>query len=300
MRLKFWMSSLLLCSAAPSFAVIDATSTTNTTNPNNGVPWDNVGSVNGGSGEYLGNGWVLTANHVGAGAITFGIDTFTPDGQTVRLTNPSDSSPTDILLFHLTLTPTLPSLVISSSTPATDSIVDLVGFGRIRGSAQHNFSTVDYGTKTGFDWSSSGAKSYGTNRIMPGGVGDQNNLGFGTLQVFSLDFTQSPIFGQTAHEAQVATGDSGGGVFYYNPTPPLSAPARWELAGMIDALGSYVFPLPASVYGDESYIADLATYKSQINAVVATPEPGVMALLSVGLLALGRRRRSPRYQAPAW
>ncbi len=273
MRTRFWMPSLLLSFTANTFAVIDATSTTNTANPGGGVPWTSVGSVNGGSGEYLGNGWVLTAQHVGVGAIGLDSGTFQPDGRVIRLKNP-DSSLTDIVLYHLILTPSLPGLVIAGSTPATDSIVDLVGFGRIRGSAEHIFSTVKYGTKTGFDWSSSGAKSYGTNRIQSGGVDTLKDLGFGTVQVFTLDFTQSVFFGQTAHEAQVATGDSGGGVFYYNPTPPLSAPAGWELAGMIDALGSFVYPLPASVYGDESYIADLATYKSQIDALVSSTVGG--------------------------
>src|SRR2546426_10430498 len=107
---------LLLFLAAKAYAVVDANSTTNTSNPNDGSPWANVGSVNGASGIYIGNGWVLTASHVGAGTITFDIGTFAADGQTIRLTD-NDSS-TDLLLFHLTLTPNLSALTLSASTPA--------------------------------------------------------------------------------------------------------------------------------------------------------------------------------------
>src|ERR1700734_1830127 len=34
--------------------------------------WDYVGTVNDASGVYLGNGWVLTAGHVGAGTFVLG------------------------------------------------------------------------------------------------------------------------------------------------------------------------------------------------------------------------------------
>lgn len=254
------MPSLVLAFAAKSFAVIDATSATNTSDPGGGVPWANVGRVNGGSGEYLGNGWVLTAFHVGVGPIELDSGTFQPDGRVIRLTNPSDSSPTDILLYHLVGTPSLSDLTISGSTPGGGSVVTLVGFGRIRDSAQNSYSTID-GPKSGFDWSSGGVKSFGTNKIenFPGGpVFTQNDLGFGKLEVFYLNFTQSVVL-RTAHEAQVSTGDSGGAVFY-----------NGQLAGMIDALGSWVYPQPASVFTDESYIGDLATYKSQIDALTGS------------------------------
>ena len=270
MRPRFLMPSLLLCFATQSFAIVDATSTTNTSDPGGGVPWANVGSVNGGTGEYLGNGWVLTAYHVGAGEIGLDSGTFQTDGRTIRLTNPAYPNPldptvtqfTDILLFHLILNPSLASLPIVTSTPSTSSTLEMVGFGHIRGSAEKAF-----GSYTGFDWSASRFKSYGTNKRLPT-VGTQNDLGYGTLQVFAMNFSQSP---QTTHEAQVATGDSGGAVFQNTGT---TGNPNWQLAGMIDALASYVYPQSASVYGDYSYIADLATYRSQINTLVATTAGG--------------------------
>lgn len=266
------------------FAVVDANSLTNTSNPNDGSPWANVGNVNGASGIYLGNGWVLTANHVGAGTITFDIGTFTADGQTVRLHNP-DSSLTDLLLFHLTLAPSLSSLTLASSTPGVNSLVDMEGFGRIAGSTQKTYSTAS-GTYTGFDWSSSGFKSWGTNRIASG-VTTQSDLGNGTVQVFSMDFSSS---GQTSDEGQAATGDSGGAIFFKKG-------ATWELAGMMDAIGTLINqPASTAVYGDITNSADISTYRSQIASVIAVPEPGVSGLFVLGsgaafFAALKKRRR---------
>ena len=250
------MPSVLLSFTATSFAIVDANSTTNTSDPGGGVPWANVGSVNGGSGTYLGNGWVLTAAHVGAGPIAFDSGTFQPDGRVIRLSNP-DTSLADMLLYHLVLTPGLTGSMVSSSTPAIGSLVDLVGYGRIRGSAEQSFST-EYGPKSGFYWSPNGTKSYGRNLIQTG-VTTRTILGVGSFRGFILDFTPP--------DAQVATGDSGGAVFYKNS-------ATWELAGMIEALASFVYPLPASVYGDESWIMDLPTYKSQIDALVSSTAGG--------------------------
>lgn len=253
---SFWMSGVLLCTTATTLAIVDANSTTNTTDPGGGVPWASVGSVNGGSGTYIGNGWVLTAAHVGAGQIAFDSGTFQPDGRVIRLSNP-DTSLADMLLYHLVLTPGLPDSVISSSTPAIGSLVDLVGYGRIRGSAEQSFST-EYGPKDGFYWSASGAKSHGRNLLLTG-VETLTVLGAGSFRGFILDFTPP--------DAQVATGDSGGAVFYKNG-------ATWELAGMIEARASFVITLPASVYGDESWIMDLATYKTQIDALVSSTAGG--------------------------
>ncbi|KAB2646852.1 MAG: PEP-CTERM sorting domain-containing protein [Verrucomicrobia bacterium] len=253
---SLWMPSVLLSFTATSFAIVDANSTTNTSDPGGGVPWANVGSVNGGSGTYLGNGWVLTAAHVGPGPIAFDSGTFQPDGRVIRLSNP-DTSLADMLLYHLVLTPGLTGSVVSSSTPAIGSLVDLVGYGRIRGSAEQSFST-EYGPKSGFYWSPNGTKSYGRNLIQTG-VTTRTLLGVGSFRGFILDFTPP--------DAQVATGDSGGAVFYKNS-------ATWELAGMIEALASFVYPLPASVYGDESWIMDLPTYKSQIDALVSSTAGG--------------------------
>jgi autotransporter-associated beta strand protein len=255
MRFHFWLTASLLCSAATGLAIVDANTTANTVDPADGSPWAYVGGVNGASGEYLGNGWVLTAYHVGVGSITLDSGTYQPDGRVIRLTNPADGSPTDMLLYHLILNPAaLSSLALSATTPVFNSSVDMQGFGHIRGSAQKT-----YGAYTGYDWSAGTIKSYGTNRVASGGVVTQADLGYGALRVFAVNFSQSG----TANEGQGSIGDSGGAIFYKrNGT-------TWELAGMIDSIGSYVYPSSASVFGDVTYSGDIATYNSQISSIVA-------------------------------
>jgi len=49
--------------------------------------WDYVGQVGGASdasGVYLGNGWVITAGHVGALDFTLGTNTYATNGKTKR------------------------------------------------------------------------------------------------------------------------------------------------------------------------------------------------------------------------
>jgi hypothetical protein len=69
--------------------------------------------------------------------------------------------------------------------------------------------------------------------------------------------------GQTSDEAQVAPGDSGGGLFIKNGSV-------WQLAGVLDAEGTQVNqPGGTSVYGDQTYAADIATYRNEIYAVLS-------------------------------
>ncbi len=280
--------ALLAFSGVRALAVVDSSSTTNTSDPGDGSPWGNVGTVNGSTGEYLGNGWVLTAFHVGAGSITFDIGTFAADGQSVRLKN-ADNSNADLLLFHLTLTPSLPSLVLSSATPVAGSAVDMMGFGRIRGSSEKTYNWTDsfsvLHTGNGFDWSASGQKSFGTNTIAAGGVVTVND-GFGINESFVTDFTQSTPGPATAHEAQAALNDSGGAIFFKNGS-------TWELSGIMYAINDTISssngqPDSIAVYDNVTYSADIASYRSQIN--VAIPEPSEWALLAVGALTLGASR----------
>ena len=92
------------------------------------------------------------------------------------------------------------------------------------------------------------------------------NDGIGNNASFMMDFT-SPLTpgpaGQTSDEAQAAPGDSGGGVFYKNSS-------GWELSGMIYAIDTLPSqPGNTAVYGDTTYAADIATYRSQILAIAA-------------------------------
>jgi len=266
--------------ATDTRAVVDANSQANTNAPADGSPWANVGKINSGGGIYLANGWVLTAAHVGAGNIVFDSGAFAWDGTSVRLTN-ADSSLTDLLLFHLSTTPSLPTLTLSAATPSSLSPVDMIGFGHIAGSSETNF-----GSYTGFLWSAGQFKSWGNNKINTGGV-VTNDYGSGNVTMFSTSFTAPGTHGpaaQTSDEGQGSTGDSGGAVFFNNGS-------TWELAGVmlvIDTLSGQ--PSSSSVYGQSTYSADIATYRSEILTVI--PEPSSLGLAGLGLLSLFLVRRN--------
>jgi hypothetical protein len=235
----------------PARAVVDANPLSNTNPPTDGAPWANVGAVGVAGGTYLGAGWALTAAHVGAQNITLLGTVYQWDGTAHRLTN-SDGSLSDGVLFHLTTLPPLPSLPLSSSTPSALSQVDMIGFGFMAGSPATTFSP---GT-IGFYWSANPGKSWGNNRIDPGGTSFVND-GFADVVAFSTTFDAPPL--QTSDECQVANFDSGGGVFYNNG-------GVWEQAGIIVAINQALTnrPYASAVYTDQTYAVDLATYRDQI------------------------------------
>jgi MYXO-CTERM domain-containing protein len=94
---------------------------------------------------------------------------------------------------------------------------------------------------------------------------------------FSNDATALP------DEAQGAPGDSGGGVFYHNGQ-------NWELAGIMLAVGQLNGqPAETAVFGNQTFIADVATYRNEIVSIV--PEPSTAMLAALGVVALASRRR---------
>jgi hypothetical protein len=94
---------------------------------------DHVGLRAGLSAVYLGNGIVVTANHVGAGSVTFGgtVCDYVPN-TAVRLTN-VDGSLADLLMFEVYPRPDLDPLELTLVTPLFGSL--LCGGGRLRSRA---------------------------------------------------------------------------------------------------------------------------------------------------------------------
>lgn len=285
----------LLLSAQAAQAIINADNTNSTIPDNTSAPslppasdWNNVGQINGGSGIYLGNSWVLTADHVGAGNINFDGTTYNWNGQPeIRLNNP-DTTAADLIMFKLTAQPTgLSSLMVANTSPTTATQFYNVGYGVARNTAEEYYnynpitqtftqtntpSSASYG---GFGYGSTYTKSWGQNTV----AGTTTyNLGYGEVNAFYSTFTNT--HGQTNTPDQIINGDSGGGVFN----------SLGQLIGVNDAIGTFKNqPASTVLFGNQSDIIDIAPFYSQIMSTV--PEPASLLVLLCGLSALALRRR---------
>ncbi len=288
----------LLLSSHAAQAIINADNTTSTTPDNTSAPllppasdWNNVGRVNGGSGIYLGDSWVLTADHVGAGNINFDGTTYDWNGQPeIRLKNP-DGTVADLVMFKLTAPPTgLLSLTVANTSPTLATPFYNVGYGVARNTAEEYYN-YDSSTQTftptntpssasygGFGYGSTYTKSWGQNTV----AGTTTyNLGYGEVNAFYSTFTNIRV--QTGTPDQIVSGDSGGGVFN----------SLGQLIGVNDAMGAFKNqPASTVLFGNQSDIIDIAPFYSQITSTV--PEPASLLVLLCGLSALGLRRRLAR------
>ncbi len=233
--------------------------------------WDYVGSVNGASGVYLGNGWVITAGHVGSGNFTLGGVTYSIlAGSTVSI------GTADIVLFQITTVPTLPALTIRStalstaSYSTTGSTVVLIGNGGGAG------------------------KSWGANLVtatnVSAAVSGYTTTDFGTVYG-SKTYSQGRNSRTITNNAILVSGDSGGGAFVFN-----TVTSEWELAGINEAVGTASSGGTTESY---SFMVQLSTYADQINSIVAVPEPSLMGVfVGVGGLLFPIFTRLRRRLAP--
>ncbi|MCP4907432.1 MAG: trypsin-like peptidase domain-containing protein [bacterium] len=228
----------------------------NTTPPTADPGFDNVGVVNGLTGVYVGNGWVLTANHVGEGATLLLGETYEPvPGSSVRFQNP-DSSLADLIAYKLLGSdPPLPFLTIADTAPILDTLIVIIGNGRNRGTAT-TWNGLD-----GWTWGSGRSVRWGTNRVF-----DIDEFSLGTQSFWTLfdDLNPGQSIGQ--HEADIVDGDSGGAAF-------IGSGATAELIGILFARVTFVNqPASTSLYGNAGIVADLFAYRAEILAVIDQPE----------------------------
>ena len=233
--------------------------TENTTAPADDPGFANVGNRGGLSAVYIGNGWVLTASHVGVGPVVFGSNTYepSPGGGFAFATTPGVSA--DLIVFKLKKNPPLPALTISSETPPPGAEVTLVGNGLNRGAA------TSWNGISGWLWGTGSATRWGTNLVVSAPL--DVTVGNIVTQAFYTDFTQPPPppSEATAYESQGVPGDSGGAVFYKNGS-------SWELAGILFGIDSFVNqPAGTALYGNKTYAVDLAFYRTAILGFASKP-----------------------------
>ena len=246
--------------------------------------FSNVGQVAGssstGSGVYLGDGWVLTANHVNAGAFTVGGSTYSYNG-----VDSYQIGGTDLRLFKLATSPLLPSLSIVDATPALNSDVTMISGGR-----SPEASTTTWYVETGATWTWSESFFVGAEGTLDGyKTTSTRTVRWGTNEISSFgtyagadtlvtDFSASG----TTYEAQAVRNDSGGGFF-------VEEGGEWKLAGSIAAVGTYNNQpdnTDSAIIGQSTIAIDLSEYKSEIEAYMV-PEPASFAL-ALGLLVFLR------------
>lgn len=249
-------------------------------------------------GVYLGNGWMISAYHGvrnGTGGFQFGDvllagTTHAVDAQSaVRLT--TNGSPADLVLFRLAgAQPNLPSISLSSTTPAAGSMLAMAGNGRNRAIDETHWTvlggtwtvTPGLGNRQGYFYTPGATMRWGNNVRSNDAVEPVVVAQFGaTTSAFRTVFSNDGT--AVANEAQAAPGDSGGGVFYFNGT-------NWELAGIMILTGvSPGQPAETAAFGNQTIIADIASYRSQIIPII--PEPSTGLLVGLGVLGFAARRR---------
>jgi len=206
---------------------------------------------------YLGLGWALTARHVGMGEILLDGKIVLPHFGSAHTLMNENGTPADMMVFQLALDAELPDMKIlplAKEPPRSGEEVLLIGFGRERAKV---IEWNEWGqTHFGFEWSKSGRKRWGTNRI----ASAHEVLAKGNWTTRALTFLFDPprSTNATIYEAQAATGDSGGAVF-------VKREGVWMLAGMMTSVSSRRgTPGRISQYGDTTWAADISRYRGEI------------------------------------
>ncbi|MGH0031606.1 MAG: hypothetical protein ACQGVC_17570 [Myxococcota bacterium] len=251
--------------------------------------WHYVGEVNGLTATYLGDGWVLTAGHVGPGDLTLGGVVYPHlPGWDTSFDNEGGPGSPDLLMFQVMPRPPLAPLALRSSMPTIGEVLVMIGCGRDRGA----WTTYDPNGQFppdpigGWMWESSQTKRWGTNEVDGFPVGLVN----GTVSFY----TSFDDAGGHPFEAQGADGDSGGAVFTFSEGTQLAG----VLYTIAPAIGQ---PDETSMFTNLTFAARVDFYYDQIQDAMAMPEPATGTGLGAGTLLLGllgRRRRRVRRGAP--
>jgi hypothetical protein len=236
-----------LALAAPARAlVVDGDPELEQRAPGSGTGFEHVGKIGGTTGVYLGDGWVLTATHVGAGDLWLdGARYPAVPGSWAPVRGTEAGRVPDLGVFRVEPRPALPHLPISRRMPRVGEPLLLVGCGHGRG------ERIEWDGRIGFRWTAPNVRRWGLNRIAATGI-DMPTPGSFTW-IFSTLFSVGD-----RQEAQAALGDSGGAGF-------VNRRGKWTLAGIMIAVTSFPEQPPqAAISGNATHLADLSRYRGEI------------------------------------
>ena len=233
-RLAFFLAAALLCAPSARALIIygtgptDVDNTRNTTAPASGAPWANVVQIgtNNASGVYLGNGYVLTANHVGlVGSILINGISYTIDGSFTPLQISEAPDYVDLKLFKIIGLPPLP---VVQSLPLNFSATDLnvnctiIGWGLGKGTVI---------TNQGWNWgdNTTRAERWGTNKTLSSATAVTPVAGYSYIyEALETNFNRS----LGADTSEISSGDSGSGLFQ-------QFGGVWKLSGITTTVLQY-------------------------------------------------------------
>lgn len=237
----------------------------NTGPPPDDPGWAYVGRQGQLTAVYLGDGWVLTANHVQVEGVTssfLGVEHQPRVETRKRILNP-DGTPTDLQVFRIATHPDLAPLPIRAAPPAVGDAVVMIGYGGDRGAERRDlFAPAD--VRDGWEWlPGTHSMRWGTNLVSATGL-DVTVQG-AAVRHFTTHFDRGL---PTPYEAQATPGDSGGAVF-------IKRDGGWELAGIMFASDSprppfehvAVLSMPPR-QPIRTYSVDLAHYRQRILEIV--------------------------------
>lgn len=277
----------------------------NTTGEGAGDGWDYVGGIGAASGVFLGqyggDYWVMTAQHVGAHDFTLNGTTYTPVAGSAKQVGGVDMIMYKINVAEGDVLSTYKNLTFSEgdSCIGIGSEVVMIGYGGAGQDANSTSWKVDTSTnpdtwatgenatgtldREGYYYTGGHTKSWGTNLVLDMQCEHEEQPGW-YLRV---------AFDDREGDAQGVVGDSGGGMFFYNHETD-----TWELAGIMDLVTKYNGqPGNAVVYGNATYGVPIINHIDEIYSILgitrAIPEPASTALFALGgMLAAFRRRRA--------
>jgi len=250
-RLLALVLLLLVAPATCALVVESDAGEASTRAPEPDPGWANIGRRSGYPAIYLGNGWVITARHVGVGDVVLsGVTHHALPESAIRL-GKGDGPPTaDLVVFRIEPSPDLPALPIRPTPPEVGDRALLIGAGCNRG------EQTSWNGKTGWTWGPISTLRWGTNQVAL--VGIDVRAGDNVTPSFAVRFDPNG----TRFEAQAAMGDSGGAVF-------IPRNGRYELAGILIAIAGFPGQPPnTAMYGNFSTAADLSVFGPSLAALV--------------------------------